>query len=352
MLSPIWRAILAITHLEKEFVAVETELKKTIEVFFSYSHKDQGLRDQLETQLSLLKHEGLISSWHDRKIGAGEEWAGKIDEHLTTSRVILLLVSADFIASSYCYDIEMKRALERHNAGEALVIPIILRFCDWHNAPFGKLQALPTDGKPIIGRDWHNLDEALYDVAKGIRKAIEKLRVSTASANVKVETSGGLSRKELVEEKLGLPKLRSNKSFNPYRTRDEWIEYITSNLQEVIGCEASLDFHAEDVEGHRQIRILHNQKTIYSLNISKGAFDRSDDGISFSYAAGRMISNGGVNAWGHFKWDAAKELAILELHDLSFLSPFISGDAKGYTKEGFLQALWNKIKSVIENSLQ
>jgi len=154
------------------------EQKKAIEVFFSYSHKDTDLRDQLETQLSLLERHGFISSWHNRKISAGKEWAGTIDAHLNTAKVILLLVSADFIASSYCYDIEMKRALERHNSGEALVIPIILRPCDWHYAPFGKLKALPTDGKPIIGRDWHNIDEALYDVAKGIRKAIEELAVT------------------------------------------------------------------------------------------------------------------------------------------------------------------------------
>ena len=163
-----------------------SEPNKTFEVFFSYSHKDQDLRDQLEAQLSLLKRQGFISSWHDRKIGAGDEWEKEIDVHLNTSQVILLLVSADFIASSYCYDIEMKRAIERHNSGEALVIPIILRSCDWHNAPFGKLQALPTEGKPIIGRDWHNLDEALYDVAKGIRKAIEKDHTSTSSTRLRI----------------------------------------------------------------------------------------------------------------------------------------------------------------------
>ncbi len=148
---------------------------KAIEVFYSYSHRDQRLRDQLETQLALLKREGLLSSWHDRKIGAGEEWVGQIDAHLNTAQIILLLISANFIASEYCYDIEMKRALEKHNTGQARIIPVILRPCDWHNAPFGKLQALPTDGKPITGRSWHNLDEAFLDVVKGIRKAIVDL---------------------------------------------------------------------------------------------------------------------------------------------------------------------------------
>jgi DNA-binding XRE family transcriptional regulator len=151
------------------------EPPKSIEIFFSYSHKDQRLRDQLETQLSPLKREGPISSWHDRKIGAGNEWAGQIDTHLKTADIILLLVSPDFIASDYCYDIEMKRTMLRHDAGEARVLPIILRPCDWHKAPFGKLQVLPTDGKPITGRSWRNLDEAFFDVVQGIRKVVEEI---------------------------------------------------------------------------------------------------------------------------------------------------------------------------------
>jgi hypothetical protein len=86
------------------------------------------------------------------------------------------------------------------------------------------------------------------------------------------------------------------------------------------------------------------------LNIKKGGFGNGDAGISFSYAIGRMISNSGINAWGHFKWNAVKELVVLELHDMSLLSSFISGDAKEYTKEEFLEALWNKIRSIVENS--
>jgi TIR domain len=101
-----------------------------IEVFISYSHKDEALREKLGTHLSLLKRHGVIDDWHDRRIGAGQEWAGAIDEHLNSAAIILLLVSADFLASDYCYDREMKRALERHDAGDARVIPVILRNVD------------------------------------------------------------------------------------------------------------------------------------------------------------------------------------------------------------------------------
>jgi hypothetical protein len=113
---------------------------------------------------------------YDREIGAGREWEGQIDQNLESAHVILLLVSADFIDSDYCYSVEMKRAIERHEAGTARVVPIILRACDWTTALFGKLQALPTDGKPITS--WGNQDEALTDVAKGIRKVVTELSES------------------------------------------------------------------------------------------------------------------------------------------------------------------------------
>jgi hypothetical protein len=146
-----------------------------VEVFFSYSHKDEPLLDELRKHLGILKRSGVISEWHDRKISAGSEWKGQIDHHLDTAGVILLLVSADFISSGYCWDEEMTRAMERHDRGEARVIPVILRPVDnWYAAPFGKLQAVPTDGKPVT--KWDTVDEAFADVAGHIRKAVEAPR--------------------------------------------------------------------------------------------------------------------------------------------------------------------------------
>src|SRR4051812_25952109 len=129
-----------------------------ISLFYSYSHKDEALRKKLETHLSLLQNEGVISGWHDRRIAAGTEWDGAISRNLEEAGIILLLVSADFLASRYCVDVEMKRAMERHEAGTAQVIPVILRPAYWHAAPFGKLQALPKDGKPVT--TWRNRDGA------------------------------------------------------------------------------------------------------------------------------------------------------------------------------------------------
>lgn len=138
-------------------------------VFFSYSHADEALRDQIEKQLATLKRQGVIETWHDRRIGAGENIHTSIDDHINTDDIILLLVSSDFLASDYCYDIEMQRAMERHETGEAIVIPVILRACDWHSAPFGKLNAVPRDGKPIT--QWTDIDDAMLQVAKAVREA-------------------------------------------------------------------------------------------------------------------------------------------------------------------------------------
>ena len=151
---------------------------RQIEVFYSYSHKDEALRKDLENHLSILRRQAVIHGWHDRQITAGVEWAGQIDEHINSADIILLLISASFLASDYCYDIELKRAMERHEAGEACVIPVILRPVDWKGAPFGKLQALPRDAKPIV--KWPDRDEGFADVALGVRRAAEALQATTA----------------------------------------------------------------------------------------------------------------------------------------------------------------------------
>ncbi|WP_166141427.1 toll/interleukin-1 receptor domain-containing protein [Methylosinus sp. RM1] len=150
-------------------------------LFFSYSHADETLRNRLEAHLSMLKREGAIEPWHDRCIKAGDDFSGSIDAELERADVILLLVSVDFLNSGYCFDIEMKRAMERHEAEEARVIPVILSPCDWHHAPFGSLLAAPTDGKPI--RSWADLDEGFLDVVRMIRAALPKTPTLQASAS-------------------------------------------------------------------------------------------------------------------------------------------------------------------------
>lgn len=145
---------------------------KPVKVFYSYSHEDEALRKELEKQLAILKRENVISSWHDSEIEAGSDWDEEIRAQLDSADIILLLISADFLASDYAYEIEAREAMRRHEAGKARVIPIILRAADWTSAPFGKLQALPRGARPVTS--WLNRDEAFADIAKGIRAVVER----------------------------------------------------------------------------------------------------------------------------------------------------------------------------------
>ena len=157
--------------------AVNPKPSSAVSVFVSYSHADEDLRRELGKHLSVLEHQGVVSIWHDRMIGAGTEWEASIDSHLNEARVILLLISADFINSRYCYDIEMKRALERHDERSALVVPIIIRAVRLKGTPFAKLQALPRDAKPVM--TWPDRDSAFVDITDGLGNAIQDFISST-----------------------------------------------------------------------------------------------------------------------------------------------------------------------------
>ena len=146
---------------------------EAVRLFYSYSHKDESLRNELETHLKLLQRQGLIAPWHDRRIETGDEWKRKIDENLERADIILLLVSSDFIASDYCYEIEMKRALERHDKKEARVVPVVVRDVNWRIAPFAKLQVLPKDGRAVA--IWPDKDSAWRDVSEGLQRVVEEM---------------------------------------------------------------------------------------------------------------------------------------------------------------------------------
>jgi len=149
-------------------------VQRSAAVFVSYSHKDERFKDELETHLKLLQRIGLIAEWHDRKIEAGDDWKARIDEHLERADIVLLLVSADFIASDYCYEKEMMRALERHAAGEARVIPVVVRDVNWKLAPFAGLQALPKGGTAV--NETPSRDAAWRGVSEGIERIAQHIR--------------------------------------------------------------------------------------------------------------------------------------------------------------------------------
>ncbi|HEV2761567.1 MAG TPA: COR domain-containing protein, partial [Pyrinomonadaceae bacterium] len=158
----------------------EAERGGGVRIFYSYSRKDEWLRNELETHLTPLRYQGLIESWYDGDIEAGREWDREIGENLERAQVILLLVSADYVSSSYVWEKEIKRAMERHDRGEAAVIPIILRDVNWQAAQFARLQALPENGLPVTR--WPDKDSAWRGVSEEIEKVVRRIVQETRRA--------------------------------------------------------------------------------------------------------------------------------------------------------------------------
>jgi predicted nucleotide-binding protein len=181
-------------------------LQQSLTMFISYSSEDEKLRAGLEFHLVNLKRQGLIRIWHDRKIEAGNEWANQINQHIERVQLVLLLVSPSYLNSHYCYDVEFARILERHDAGDLTVIPIILRPCDWQSAPFGRFQALPKNGRPVT--TWRNRDAAFLDVTRSIQDIIaerQQSAIRTPEASEK-PTEWEVSRENEVSIELTINK--------------------------------------------------------------------------------------------------------------------------------------------------
>jgi hypothetical protein len=147
---------------------------KPARVFVSYSHKDQRFLFALEEQLKLLQRKGYLCWWTDQKIVLGDDWRIAIGDNLEEADVILLLVSIHFLASDFCWEVELARAIERHHDGTARVIPIFVRSCRWQKTPIEGLQGVPTGGRAV--QKWADKHEAWTSVALGIEKAIDEWR--------------------------------------------------------------------------------------------------------------------------------------------------------------------------------
>ena len=235
-------------------------------LFFSYSHKDEELRNELETHLALLKRQGAISSWHDRRIIAGSDFDKDISSELESAHIILLLVSAHFLASDYCYESEMMRAIEKHKQGGAVAIPVILHPCDWHSAPFGHLRATPTDGKPVSM--YANRHEAFAIVVKDIREAL-----TTISASIPARNDGQFRTKPNMNISGAdrSSNLRIKRTFDDHE-RDEFLEN-------------SYEYMARYFEGSLEELFMRNPqiKTRFK-RLSETSF------AAFIYGAGRRVA--------------------------------------------------------------
>ena len=262
-------------------------------VFFSYSHDDEQFRDQLEKHLSMLKHQGLIEPWHDRRIAAGSVIDEAISDGLEEADIILLLVSASFISSTYCYSREMKRAMQRHQDGTAVVIPVIVRACDWHPAPFGKLLAVPKDGKAIDL--WANFDEAYTDVTRQIRSVIER-RTSVPPAPPFAREHQGTNPSSPAALPSVWPRssnLRLKKEFTD-RDRDQFLNdgfdylarFFQGSLKELADRNPSIEGKYQPIDATKfTATIYQNGKKVSECAVNMGGHGFRKDGITFSYDA-------------------------------------------------------------------
>ncbi|MFY9939135.1 MAG: toll/interleukin-1 receptor domain-containing protein [Silvibacterium sp.] len=155
-----------------------------LRLMYSYAHKDEKRKEELNMHLAPLVHEELVMVWSDREIVPGSQWLEEIRRHLEIADLIILVISAHFFNSKFCWSEEMKRAVERHTEGSARVIPVIVSHVDWQNAPIAKLQFLPKDAKPISS--WQDRSKGWLDVAKGIRSAVELLLKTRASSGIPI----------------------------------------------------------------------------------------------------------------------------------------------------------------------
>ncbi|WDN90992.1 hypothetical protein BuS5_03964 (plasmid) [Desulfosarcina sp. BuS5] len=259
-----------------------------VNLFFSYSHKDKELRDELEIHLSALKRQGIISTWHDRRISAGDEFDREISEYLENANIILLLVSPYFINSDYCYEIEMKRSMERHDQGKVIVIPVILHPCDWHDMPFGKLLACPGDGKPIS--KFPNIHDAFLDVTKAIKNTVAKLDKNNSAPPQKIASECANQQKIIKKYPIRSSNLRVKKEFTD-RERDKFLidafEYMANffegSLDELKARNIEIETNFRRVDANRFTAKIYNKgKEASQCNIWFGDGGSLLSGILYS----------------------------------------------------------------------
>ena len=306
-------------------------------VFFSYSHADEALRDELEIQLAMLKRQGLIETWHDRRIIAGSELDAEISIQIDQVEVILLLVSPDFLASRYCYDREMMRAMERHNAGDAVVIPVILRPCDWHDAPFGKLMATPRDGKPVTL--WPNRDMAFLEVTRAIRDAIKKMGGSTTvESRPQFHPSPAKTVDRPRSSNMQVSRTFSDREKDKFKveTFEYMAKFFENSLEELERRNQDIETSFRKVDANRfTASIYRNGNSVAKCTIFMGGDSYLGGGICFIH--GETASSSSYNE----SISVASDDVSMYLSSSGMTSAFRgTGDRQRLTQQGAAEDFW------------
>lgn len=173
------------------------KLQFPLKIFISYSHHDKSMRDHLMNHLSSLIRQKYIKLWYDDMILPGFCINDKIFQAMIECDIALLLISADYLASDYCYSIEMETFMKLQNVGK-IVIPVLLRTVDLNGTPFEGLKSLPEDRKAVSS--FANEDDAMTSIAFGIRRVVESVYKETV-----FETKEASKRNTTMQDASSVP---------------------------------------------------------------------------------------------------------------------------------------------------
>ncbi|MEI2743451.1 MAG: toll/interleukin-1 receptor domain-containing protein [Candidatus Competibacter sp.] len=321
-----------------------------IRVFISYSHVDESYRNELDKHLKSLQRQEIVEVWHDRRIMSGEEWADSIDTQLNQSDIILLLISSDFIASNYCYDIEMKFAISRHESGESTIIPVILRPCDWTDLPFGRFQAATKDGKPVI--KYPSFDDAFLEITQNIKAVSKKIineRKDSNKNKIKLAVTNNnevanLDYKTPIfprSSNLALPKFFSDHDKDTFIS--EAFDYIAlffeGSLSELKKRNTGISTQFQKIDTRSFEAVIYiNGRQVSSCGIWIGNWDGSRGASSIFY------SNSGIGNKNSFSYN--ESISVEDDGNLLGLKPMnIQGQLKSektlLTNEGAAEYYWS-----------
>lgn len=322
-----------------------------LKVFISYSHRDDTLVELIHEHLAQLRNDGIIESWWDRAIEAGQAWENEISRELETADVILLLVSASFLNSRYAYSIEGRRAMELHESRQAIVIPVILRECDWHTAPFATLQAATRNARPIASfADPH---EGAAEVARAVRRAASRTVATTAGARDSALPRASRPQQDAAAPSgsLGRPRTQPGSGARDLRVRRDVtdldrLRFLQNAMRTIIDHFQALSAEAMDQNQGLDIDVRVQGGDVLSaeaflsgrsgsaIEIWLDRNDRSAGQISFSTNIGSR-HRGSSNGWLALH----EEDGRLSLRGMMML---LSGEERTVDEAGAAELLWEK----------
>ena len=230
-----------------------------MKAFISYSHHDEHYLERLKIHLTPMRREKRITDWADKDIYAGSDLDSSISDELENSDLFIALISPDYLASNYCYEKEFDKAMAMQEAGRLTIVPVILQPCEWKITPFGKMKALPKDGKAVS--EWTNENNAYLDISNEMRRLLDL----NFRENIQMETKR--SGEDQVVRNYRVKKYFSEvDSFNFKEKSFESIKnYFIDAIQEI-----------NDIE-NLQARLTNNEKDTFTCLIS----NRSNNKDSF-----------------------------------------------------------------------